>query len=150
VDRSRGVILLDVTKTSRRREVPLNEAADGVLARRHQADATGLVFGSRNWNRYRTAWEYAVERAGLGDFRFHDLRHTYASWLTQRGRTMKEVQEALGHRTVTMTNRYSHLAPDHLRAAAASLDGILSSPVQPTISTKRTSEPATQESMIRN
>jgi integrase len=105
--------------------VPLNEAADGVLARRGSQD-TGLVFGSRNWNRYRSAWEAAVERAKLGDFRFHDLRHTYASWLTQRGRTLKEVQEALGHRTVTMANRYSHLAPK--------------------LSTKPASEPTAQES----
>ncbi len=43
----------------------------------------------------------------------------------QRGRTLKEVQEALGHQTITMTMRYSHLAPDHLRAAMAALDGIL-------------------------
>lgn len=46
----------------------------------------------------------------------------------QRGRTLKEVQEALGHQTITMTMRYSHLAPDHLRAAVAVLDGVLSSP----------------------
>jgi site-specific recombinase XerD len=53
---------------------------------------------------------------------------TFASWLVQRGRTLKEVQEALGHQTITMTMRYSHLAPDHLRAAVAVLDGVLSSP----------------------
>jgi|SRR5438094_6620295 len=65
------------------------------------------------------------------DLRFHDLRHTFASWLVQRGRTLREVQEALGHQTITMTMRYSHLAPDHLRAAVAVLDGVLSAS-QPT------------------
>ena len=54
-----------------------------------------------------------------------DLRHTFASWLVQRRRTLKEVQEALGQPTITMTMRYSHLAPDHLRAAVAVLDGVL-------------------------
>jgi integrase len=73
--------------------------------------------------------------AGIESFRFHDLRHTFASWLVQRGRTLKEVQEALGHQTITMTMRYSHLAPDRLRAAVAALDGMLpareSEPAEP-------------------
>ena len=46
----------------------------------------------------------------------------------QRGRTLKEVQEALGHQTITMTIRYSHLAADHLRAAVAALDGCFPPP----------------------
>lgn len=54
VDRSRGVLLLEMTKSGRRRQVPLNEAADAVLARREAKDA-GLVFGSSSWDRYRTA-----------------------------------------------------------------------------------------------
>ena len=54
-------------------------------------------------------------------------RRDGASWLVQRGRTIKEVQEALGHQTITMTMRYAHLAPDHLRAAVAALDGVLPS-----------------------
>jgi integrase len=70
----------------------------------------------------------ALAAAGVEAFRFHDLRHTFACWLVQRGRTLKEVQEALGHQTIAMTMRYSHLAPDHLRAAVAVLDGILPAP----------------------
>ena len=125
VDRSRGVIRLELTKSGRRREVPLSSNADAVVARRWTAGAVGYVFGSRNWNSFRSAWEAALMAAGIENFRFHDLRHTFASWLVQRGRTLKEVQEALGHQTIIMTMRYSHLAPEHLRAAVAVLDGVL-------------------------
>lgn len=125
VDRARGVILIDVSKSGRRREVPLNESADAVLARRHRQDANGLVFGTDNFDHFRSAWEGAVERAKLADFRWHDLRHTYASWMVQRRASLLEVQHLLGHASGAMTRRYAHLAPEHLRAAAAALDSVL-------------------------
>jgi integrase len=128
VDRARGVIRLELTKSGHRREVPLSSNADAVLARRWTDGAKGYVFGSHKWNSFRTAWETAVAAAGVEDLRFHDLRHTFASWLVQRGRTLREVQEALGHQTITMTMRYSHLSPDHLRAAVAVLDDVLPAP----------------------
>jgi Phage integrase family len=68
-----------------------------------------------------------VRRAKITNLRFHDLRHTFASWLAQKGRPLKEIQEALGHKSLAMTMRYAHLSPDNLRAAVASLDGILPS-----------------------
>jgi len=141
VDRARGVIRLELTKTGRRREVPLSGNADAVLARRWAPNANGYVFGSRNWYSFRSAWEAALDAAGIEGFRFHDLRHTFASWLVQRGRTLKEVQEALGHQTIAMTMRYSHLAPDHLRAAVAVLDDVLPAP-----KSRESAEVSTQES----
>jgi integrase len=113
-----------------RREVPLSANADAVLARRWTEGATGYVFGTKNWYAFQTAWLAALRRAKIEDFRFHDLRHTCASWLVQRGRTLREVQEALGHRTLAMTVRYSHLAPEHLRAEVAVLDDVLSAGAQ--------------------
>ena len=91
----KGVVLLDSTstKSKRRREVPLNGRADAVLARRGSKDA-GLVFGTRRWDHFCTAWESAVERAKLVDFHFHDLRHTFASWAVQRGATLQEVKKS--------------------------------------------------------
>jgi integrase len=59
---------------------------------------------------------------------YHDLRHCYASWLVQRGRTLKEVQELFGHRTVNMTNRYAHLSTANRRQAVAVLDDVLPAP----------------------
>jgi integrase len=144
VDRARGVIRLELTKSGRRREVPLSSNADAVLARRWTPEAKGYVFGSRNWNSFRSAWESALVAASIEDLRFHDLRHTFASWLIQRGRTLREVQEALGHQTITMTMRYSHLAPDHLRAAVAVLDDVLP-PLQLAESTKVSAQGSAQE-----
>ena len=48
---------------------------------------------------------------------FHDLRHTFASWFVMRGGTVQELQQTLGHATITMTMRYAHLSPGHLQAA---------------------------------
>jgi integrase len=123
VDRSRGVVLLEVTKSGRRREVPLNGPADAVLVRRGQAK--GLVFGTRSWDAFRKGWEAAVATAGLNDLRFHDLRHTFASWAVQRGASLPEVKDLLGHATLAMVMRYAHLAPEHLRVAVSRLDQVL-------------------------
>src|SRR5262249_41517065 len=124
VDRSRGVVLLEVTKSGRRREVPLNKEADAVLVRRGALEG-GLVFGISSWYVFRDYWNKAVAEAKLANFRFHDLRHTFASWAVQRGATLQEVKDLLGHASLAMVMRYAHLSPEHLRKAVARLDGLL-------------------------
>ncbi len=64
----------------------------------------------------------AAGKAGLPGVGFHTLRHTAASWMVQGGASLYEVQTVLGHSTPTMTQRYSHLRPEHLRGAVAALD----------------------------
>src|SRR5205809_3426559 len=64
----------------------------------------------------REAFESAVERAGIKDFRFHDLRHTFASYLAMNGATLAEIAETLGHKTLAMVKRYAHLTEAHTRS----------------------------------
>ena len=76
-------------------------------------DRAGRVWPDRA---IRTAFENAVAAAGLGDLRFHDLRHHFASWFVMRGGQLQALKEILGHASLTMTMRYAHLVPGHLRA----------------------------------
>lgn len=68
--------------------------------------------------------QIALTRAGLRHVRFHDLRHSFASHLVQKGRSLKEVQVLMGHHSVTETERYAHIADDQLTTAIDSLDGV--------------------------
>ena len=67
------------------------------------------------------AWYKAVKKAKLKGFRWHDLRHTWASWAVQSGVRIEELQQLGGWKTLQMVQRYSHLSPDHLREVAAKI-----------------------------
>ena len=64
----------------------------------------------------REAWESTVKRAGIADFCFHDLRHSCASYLAMNGASLAEIAEVLGHKTLQMTKRYTHLSEAHTRS----------------------------------
>ena len=70
------------------------------------------------------AWNSACRRAGIEDFRFHDLRHTWASWLIQSGVPLSVLQEMGGWESIEMVRRYAHLAPNHLTEHAKQIDVI--------------------------
>ena len=75
----------------------------------------------------RRVFEAARDAAGLPGVRFHDLRHTYASWLVQGGASMASVRDLLGHSSLAVTSRYAHLSRPDLVAAVANLGGSLGS-----------------------
>ncbi|MEL7628753.1 site-specific integrase [Pectobacterium aroidearum] len=70
------------------------------------------------------AWNAALKRAGIENFRFHDLRHTWASWLVQSGVPLSALQEMGGWESIEMVRRYAHLSPNHLTQHAKQIDGI--------------------------
>jgi integrase len=121
-DLSRGVIRLEMTKSGKRREVPLNAESYAALVSFGPRDS-GRVFRKQS---LRKAYENAVGNAKLDDVNFHTLRHTFASWAVMRGVSLKELQELLGHSSLAMTMRYAHLAPERLRSAVARLEGLTS------------------------
>src|SRR6185437_12604905 len=123
VDFQRAQLRLGNTKNGRERHIRLNAPALGaLLALRRESAATGPVFvnavtpgryhgqaraSARNW------FEAAVRQAAIPDFTWHCLRHTFASRLVMAGVDIRTVAELMGHRTLAMTMRYTHLSPDH-------------------------------------
>ncbi len=115
------------SKNRRPISVPLNEAALAVLKRQRDKHSTRVfTFRGKPLNQANTkAWQAAKKRAGIDDFRWHDLRHTWATWQRQAGTPTHELQRLGGWKTGAMVERYAHLAPDHLAVAASRLDGVL-------------------------
>ncbi len=132
VDFHTNLFYLDThhTKTRKRRSIPLNNEAKTALLNRarfraEHCPASPWVFCDKDGRQIiniRRAFETACRRTGLSDFRIHDLRHTCAAWLVSNGVALAEVRDLLGHASITMTERYAHLAPENIRAAVAVLD----------------------------
>ena len=76
-----------------------------------------------------STWEVGKRRAGITDFRFHDLRHTWASWLVQAGVPLSALQEMGGWESIEMVQRYAHLSPVHLTEHARKIDDVLADDV---------------------
>lgn len=107
-------------KAGQTRHIPLNDEALDVLKRwREQAPAGERLFPIDTG--FKTAWAKLLERAHITGFRWHDLRHHFASRLVQVGVPLNTVRELLGHGSMAMALRYAHLAPDQKREAVARL-----------------------------
>jgi integrase len=119
VDLKHGFILLEQgdTKNGERREIPINAAVMAALQSiPRRLDGGHVFYNPETKKPYQTlsnAFIKACKKAGIQDFHFHDLRHTFASHLVMAGQDLTTVKELLGHKTLTMTLRYSHLAPSH-------------------------------------
>lgn len=114
-------------KSRKTRHIPMNDEALDVLRRwKTQGNGEGLVFPAGNggpMNNVQTAWENLAKTAKVKRFRFHDLRHSFASKLVMAGVDLNTVRELLGHADIKMTLRYAHLAPAHKAEAVARLAG---------------------------
>lgn len=103
--------------------VPLNEEAVSIM-RRQIGKSDEFVFVSAgepldSWDAW--AWKTALKRAGIKNFRFHDVRHTWASWHVQGGTPLQVLKELGGWASFEMVLRYAHLAPDHLAQHAGTV-----------------------------
>lgn len=108
-------------KTTETRHIPLNAEALATLeAWKKQSAPGGYVFPGQDGERMtdvKTAWLELLKNAGMADFRWHDMRHDFASRLVMAGVPLNTVRDLLGHSDIKMTLRYAHLAPDSKAAA---------------------------------
>jgi len=124
VDLVEGYLTFQETKNGDIRSVPVIGQALDLLRDYHQKHRllhTSLLFpSSTNPQKpleFRKRWESVLRKAEIADFRYHDLRHSAASYMVRNGMDLRLVAEILGHRTLQMTMRYSHLKRDHLKSA---------------------------------
>ncbi|KPJ67183.1 MAG: integrase [Coxiella sp. DG_40] len=127
VDLNRSVITLHETKNNERRVLPITGHALELFkqhAKVRRID-TDLVFPSHNPKKpmdIRTPWETALKKAEIEDFRFHDLRHSAASYFAMDGASLAEIAEVLGHKTLQMVKRYAHLSEAHTAKVVARMN----------------------------
>jgi integrase len=148
VDLKHGFILLDRTKNGERREIPINGTLresletlfQGTKKRPRRLDIPWVFYELKTeidsetgeikktgkpYGDVKKSFQNALIKAGIKDFKFHDLRHCFASHLVMAGVDLTTVKELLGHKTLTMTLRYAHLAPSHKVKAVDVLDSVL-------------------------
>ena len=129
VDLTRRTAMVFQSKNGERRTIPLNQTVLNIMKARGtlRSLCTDLVFPSKSHTplesgHLRRAFRLALKKARIEDFRFHDLRHTFATRLVQAGVELYKVQRLLGHKSPMMTQRYAHHYPESLRAGVEVLD----------------------------
>jgi len=140
IDYAKGLIHIRMSKSGEGRTVPMNDAVRDALRScvsiaQVVTPGDSFVFCHGNGKRrlsFRGAFQAALRKAGIRDFRFHDLRHTFASHLASNGVDILVLKELLGHKTLAMTMRYSHLFPDRGRKAVDRLSAIYGTLPSPT------------------
>lgn len=112
---------IPINKSGRPRYVPLSNSVIGLLATLKKGTSPYLFANPKTGKPYREifkSWDTARKQAGLSDVRMHDLRHSFASFLVNAGRSLYEVQRILGHTQIKTTQRYAHLSQETLICAA--------------------------------
>ncbi len=130
-----GFIYLSETKTDEARQIEINDDLEEILKdikQRNQLKSEYVFCDEKgrhiNAGRLDYAFEGSLKRAGIEDFTFHDLRHTFASHFVMRGGSLKGLQAILGHKDLTMTMRYAHLSTEHRRKEVNLLNGLTRRP----------------------
>lgn len=117
IDLFKGRITLHETKNGERRVVPLQGLALQLLQKHSKTQDIGLLFPSKDDPKkpidLRFPWEQALKKANVKGYRWHDNRHSCASYLLMNGASLAEIAEVLGHKTLNMVKRYAHLSDLH-------------------------------------
>ena len=119
VDLPRGLLVVEDSKNKDRRSVPIVKEAHALLLKHSKVRRldSDFVFPREDGKKpidITKAWRTAIVKAEIKNFRFHDLRHTAASYLAMSGASLPEIGALLGHRSVQTTKRYAHLSTNHL------------------------------------
>jgi len=122
-------------KSDTTRYIPLNDEALSMMKawQTQTGQTSGLVFPNtqgKRFNNVKRSWATVLKPAGITGFRWHDLRHCFASQLVMAGVDLNTVRELMGHGDIKMALRYAHLAPEHKAAAVAKLTAPQSDNVQ--------------------
>ena len=131
VDFNLGMIHVADRKNSESRDIPMNEIlveTFEALEGRADPGQESVFFNPKTGKPYddvKKSFRAALNEAGINDFRFHDLRHTFASHLVMNGCDLMTLKELLGHKDISMTMRYAHLSPDHKRLAVKKMENVL-------------------------
>lgn len=130
VDLFRGRIVLHNTKNGERRVVPLRGHAQELLQqlKENTKQDIGLLFPAKNPQKpmdLRFPWEQALQKAEIKDYRFHDNRHSCASYLLAQKATLAEIAEILGHKTLQMVKRYAHLSEAHATRVVEEMNEVI-------------------------
>jgi integrase len=126
IDFENGFASVNDPKNGEPRKVPLNGDALDALVRWRQGVKSGPVLRDADGQplpKRTLQWQFkkALHEAGITGFRFHDLRHTCASWMAMAGEDVRKIMEVLGHKDIRMTMRYMHLSPREGKAAVSRL-----------------------------
>lgn len=105
------------TKSGKHRSIRMNHIVVETLTALGREDARVFVYRGKGMEWIDQSFRSACKAAGIEDFRFHDLRHTWASHAVMKGIDIRTVQQILGHSTLAMTQRYAHLSPEHAMKA---------------------------------
>lgn len=121
VDLTRRLLTVQRSKNGEKRSIPMSKTLYNKLSEIKIRDISGRVFPIAVRS-LRAAYDKTLDKAGIKEFHFHDLRHTFATRLVQNGVDLYKVKELLGHKSLVMTMRYAHHYPESLRSSVEVLD----------------------------
>ena len=121
VTMKRKLLTVEKSKNGTKRSIPMSQALMSSLKKPKIISISNKVF-PHSVGAVKDGFDRARDKAGIKDFKFHDLRHTFATRLVQNGVDLYKVKELLGHKTIAMTMRYAHHCPESLRSSIEVLD----------------------------